>query len=97
MYIRFGAGILLVVAISVAGVAIEKEILSSKRELSHQAYREEVLLERHHHARMRVEELSSPDRILKATDQNKWSASPSRRSSGSVSRTASGDSEIRVR
>lgn len=97
MYIRFGAGILLVVAISVAGVAFEKEILSTKRELSHQAYREEVLLERHQQARMHVEELSTPDRVSKDLDHKRFSAIPGGRTSTAAARTALHDSERQVR
>lgn len=97
MYIRFGAGILLVVAISVAGVAVEKEILSSKRELSHQAYREQVLLERHNQARTKVEELTSPDAISRKLDLQKRSALGKGKSSGAATRTARRDSELQVR
>ncbi len=89
MYIRFGAGILLVVAIAVTGVAIEKEILSTKRELSHQAYREEVLLERHQRARTRVEEYIAPHQEKKILGQQ--------RGTPGASRTAQHDTDSRIR
>lgn len=72
MYVRFGAGVLLVVVLSLTGVALEKEILSTKRELSHQAYREEVLLDRHHRSRMVVQQLSAPERISEQIDAEEW-------------------------
>lgn len=98
MYIRFGAGILLVVAISIAGVAVEKEILSTKRELSHQAYREEILLERHRQARMRVEEITSPDRVVQQQHHQRFRIGSTERSgTNSLFRSARNDSELRTR
>jgi len=40
--------------------------------LSHQAYREEVLLERHNRSRMLVQQLSAPERIAERLDEQEW-------------------------
>lgn len=66
MYFRFGVALLLVVAISVAGVAIEKMTLATKRDMSRQQYRLEVLRDEHARMRLRTQELGAPTRMVKS-------------------------------
>lgn len=66
MYFRFSIAILLVVAISIGNVAIEKSSFDLRREISRQQYRKEVLLKEHHQLRARSQELGAPIRLLEA-------------------------------
>ena len=59
---RFLALLSLLVAVALANIAIEKQILSVKRVQTVQVYQTEVLLERHVRLRMRMEELTGPTR-----------------------------------
>jgi len=47
MFFRFGAALVLVVLISLAGTALEKRNLELKRVVSRQSYRLEILQEQH--------------------------------------------------
>ena len=57
---RFAAALVLVVMISLAGIALEKDNLSRQRAISLQQYRIEQLLDRQAHLRLRINELTSP-------------------------------------
>lgn len=59
---RFLALLSLLVAVALANIAIEKQILEVKRAQTVQVYQTEVLLERHARLRMRIEELTGPTR-----------------------------------
>ena len=64
MYFRFGAGILLIVVISVAGIAIEKSTLDVRRDISAQHFRMEVLRDEHIQLRLETQKLRSPGRMM---------------------------------
>lgn len=66
MYFRFGAGILLVVGISVIGVAVEKTTLGFRREISRQEYRREELKEEHERLRLRTQQLGAPNGLMES-------------------------------
>ncbi|QDU37866.1 hypothetical protein Mal4_21830 [Maioricimonas rarisocia] len=66
MFFRFGAALFLVLTISLFGIAVEKRILSLKREISLQHYRLERLMEREARLRVRAAELGAPERIARA-------------------------------
>lgn len=57
---RFAAALVLVVTISLAGIALEKDNLSRQRAISLQQYRIEQLLDRQAHLRLQINELTSP-------------------------------------
>jgi hypothetical protein len=59
---RFMAAVLLVVLISLAGIAQESRHLTLTRAISLQQYRTDQLLERQANLRLRVHELTSPMR-----------------------------------
>jgi hypothetical protein len=57
---RFAAALVLMVTISLAGIALEKDNLSRQRAVSLQQYRIEQLLDHQAHLRLRINELTSP-------------------------------------
>ena len=70
MYFRFGAAIVLVVVISVIGVAFEKESLSYRRAISQQRYRMDVLVEQYAQLRLKAQRLGAPSRTIKSLEAN---------------------------
>ena len=83
MYFRFGAAIVLVVVISVVGVALEKQSLSYRRAISQQRYRMDVLVEQYAQMRLKAQRLGAPARTIKSLEENDDLKSPKR----AVSRT----------
>jgi hypothetical protein len=59
----------LVVAVSLAGVALEKKNLELRREVSRQHYRLDVLLESHARLRLRSQQLGAPVRVMEQLEQ----------------------------
>jgi len=57
MYFRFGAAIVLVVVVSVIGVALETQSLSYRRAISRQRYRMDVLVEQYAQMRLQAQRL----------------------------------------
>lgn len=78
MYFRFGAALFLVVSISLLGIAIEKQNLTLRRELSRQHYRMDVLQDRHVRLRLQSQRLSAVE-ILFDTIEHKDSGLIQRR------------------
>lgn len=78
MYFRFMSALVLVVLVSMAGVAIEKRNLELRREISRQQYHTEILMDRHTALRLRTQELSSPDRMLEVLRENELNPAPGR-------------------
>ena len=68
MYFRFTAAILLVVAVSLCGVAMEKSTLKLKRDISRQEFQKEVLLEEHAQLRLKTQQLGAPTRVIESLD-----------------------------
>ena len=64
MYFRFGSALVLIVCISLAGVALEKRNLELRREVTRQHYRTEVLLEKHARLRAETQQLGAPTRTI---------------------------------
>ncbi|MEZ6056842.1 MAG: hypothetical protein R3C01_09055 [Planctomycetaceae bacterium] len=87
MFFRFGAALVLIVAISLAGIAIEKQNVSLKRSLTLQQYRQAELSNRRADLRLRVGRLGAPSQLLQqveaATDGHPTTAT----SRGTSSRT----------
>jgi hypothetical protein len=71
MFFRFGSAVVLVVLVSLAGVALEKSNLELRREVSRQQYRTEVLLEAHAKLRLRTQQLGAPVRLIEPLEQGK--------------------------
>ncbi len=70
MYFRFGAAIVLVVAISVVGVALEKQSLSYRRQIAHQRYRMDALVEQYAQLRLKAQRLGAPLKTIKSLEAN---------------------------
>ena len=68
MLFRFGAAVVLIVAISLLGIAPEKRALSLKRAISLQAYRAEQLEERRNLLRLQSQQLGAPGNLLKTLE-----------------------------
>ena len=64
MFFRFAAALLLVVAVSMAQVALEKESLRLRRQVSRQYYQMDELLELHAQLRLEIQTLSAPSQLL---------------------------------
>ncbi|MCH2202072.1 MAG: hypothetical protein MK102_08880 [Fuerstiella sp.] len=60
MFFRFAAAILLVVAISMAQISLEKQSLIVRRSVSRQYYQMDELLELHAQLRLDIQQLSAP-------------------------------------
>lgn len=74
MFFRFGSAVLLVVVMSLLGIAIEKENLDLRREISRQHYRMDVLQEEHARLRLRSQELAGIERLSEMVDRPESSA-----------------------
>lgn len=61
---RFLALLSLLVAVALANIAIEKQILKVKRERTLQVFQTEILLERNARLKLRTEELTGPLRTF---------------------------------
>lgn len=64
MFFRFGSAIVLVVLVSLAGIALEKRNLMFRREISRQHFRMEVLLDAHANLRLRTQQMGAPVRVI---------------------------------
>ncbi len=71
MFFRFGSAIVLVVLVSVVGIALEKRNLGIRRQISRQHYRSEVLLETHAKLRLRTQQLGAPVRLIDTLEHGK--------------------------
>lgn len=69
MYFRFGAAIVLLVIVSVIGVALEKQNLTYRRAISQQRYRLDVLVEEYAQRRLQAQRLGAPARTIKSLEQ----------------------------
>ena len=69
MFFRFGAGLFLVVLVSLLGIAIEKRNLDLRRDLSRQHYRMDVLRDEHARLRLKCQQLAAVDRQFQLIDE----------------------------
>jgi len=70
MFFRFAAALLLVVAVSMAQVGLEKQSLRLRRSVSRQYYQMDELLELHAQLRLDIQQLSAPSRFLTQSAQH---------------------------
>lgn len=64
MFFRFGGAVILCTLIALAGIALEKRTLDLRRQVSHQSYRQEVLLEDYARQRLEAQRLGAPAQLL---------------------------------
>ena len=83
MFFRFLCCVALVVLISLGGVALEKKSLETRRNISRQHYRMEVLRESFAKMRLRVQELGAPERLIESVERGELPVRRPERSSAS--------------
>ncbi|MCA9074421.1 MAG: hypothetical protein KDA93_05260 [Planctomycetaceae bacterium] len=64
---RFTAALLLILAVSLVGIRLEKEELALKRSISLQQYRMDQLLEERARLRIRLHELTGPESLAETS------------------------------
>ena len=64
MFFRFAAALMLVVAVSMAQVGLEKQSLRLRRQVSRQYYQMDELLELHAQLRLDIQKLSAPSQYV---------------------------------
>lgn len=64
MFFRFGGTLVLLVLIALGGIALEKRSLTLRRAVSHQKFRQEVLLEEHAVHRLKAQQLGAPGQLI---------------------------------
>ena len=72
MFFRFGSAIVLVVLVSLAGIAMEKRNLEYRRGLSRQHYRMQVLLDGHTKLRMKTQQMGAPVRLIESLEKGEF-------------------------
>lgn len=68
MFFRFGSALVLVVMVSMAGVALEKRTLELRRDVSRQHYQMDLLNDAYARARLRTQQLGAPERVIDALE-----------------------------
>lgn len=68
MLFRFTAVVALLIALAIAGVAIEKQNLSLRRAISLQDYRRQQLVQQRSRLRLRIEQLSVSAAVSETVD-----------------------------
>ena len=63
VFFRFAAALIVVVLISVVGVALEKQTLETKRAVSRQYYQKDLLLEIHAKLRLKIQQRTAPAQL----------------------------------
>lgn len=69
MLFRFGSAIFLTVAISLVGIALEKESLELKRRVSRQHYQLDVLVNVHAKMKLATQQAGSPRQVLDSMER----------------------------
>jgi hypothetical protein len=83
MYFRFGSALVLLILMSVAGVAIEKQCLALRRSVMRQQYRREVLQDEYARLRLQTQQLGAPVRLFQALEADRSERAPTEDSANS--------------
>lgn len=83
MYFRFGSALVLLILMSVAGVAIEKQCLALRRSVMRQQYRREVLQDEYARLRLQTQQLVVPVRLFQALEADRRERAPTEDSANS--------------
>lgn len=76
MFFRFGAAMVLVVAVAVAGTAIESRSLALRRSISHQRYQLDVLVEKQAQLRLAAQRAGAPATLIEPLEQGRMQLLP---------------------
>ncbi len=68
MFFRFASALILVVSVSLAGVALEKSNLVLRRAISQQHYQLDALLEEYARLRLETQRMAAPSRLVHSPD-----------------------------
>ncbi len=68
MFFRFGAALVLIVMVALAGTALETRNLALKRSLSQQQYQLDVLVESQHSLRLEAQRLGTPAKLFESLE-----------------------------
>jgi len=88
MFFRFTATLVLIIAVSLAGVAMEKRSLAVKRSISLQHYRLQQLLEKRTQLRLDVELRGAPSRLIEQIERGELSLQSPQKPVHTAERTA---------
>ena len=88
MFFRFGSGMALVVAVSLAGTALESKSLNLRRTISHQRYQREVLIERQARLRVAAQRAGAPAQLIEPLEQGRLQLLPPESPQRKTQRTA---------
>ncbi|QDT98330.1 hypothetical protein [Gimesia aquarii] len=81
MLFRFGSAILLAVAVSLIGIALEKESLELKRRVSRQHYQLDVLVDVHAKMKLATQQAGSPGQVLNSIERGELDVQSTQRPS----------------
>jgi hypothetical protein len=76
MFFRFGAAMVLVVAIAVLGTALESQSLALRRAISHQRYQLDVLIEKQAQLRVAAQRAGAPAQWIEPLEQGRLQLLP---------------------
>jgi hypothetical protein len=76
MYFRFGSALVLVVLISLAGIALEKRNLDLRRAATRQRFRRDVLHDTHIRMRLETQRLGAPAQTIDALESGELRVEP---------------------
>ena len=71
MYFRFGVAFIIVIAVSICGVVIEKDNLRLKQQITQQQFRQDQLVQKIASARVESQQLGAPPRLLQAVEEGR--------------------------
>jgi len=76
MYFRFGSALVLVMLMSFAGIAIEKQCLALRRAVIRQQYRREILGDEYARLRLQTQQLGAPVRLFDTLEHGRPERTP---------------------
>lgn len=88
MFFRFGSAMALVVAVSLAGTAIESNSLDLRRTISLQRYQREVLVEQQAQLRVAAQRAGAPAQLIEPLEQGRLQLLPPESPQRKTQRTA---------
>lgn len=69
MFFRFGSAVVLAVAISLVGIALEKRNMELRREISYQVFQTEVLVDLHSKLRSKTQRAAAPMKLIESLEK----------------------------
>jgi hypothetical protein len=76
MFFRFGAAVVLVVAVALSGTALESRSLALRRAVSYQRYQRDVLIEQQARLRVEAQRFGAPAQWIEPLEQGRMQLLP---------------------